>query len=191
MKHDPRVGKGVALALGATGEDHSGGRGGHAHADRAHVRSDVLHRVVDGEQRRDRATRRVDVEEYVFIRVVRLEMQQLGHDQVGDRVIDRRAQEDDAVLEEPAVDIEVALPTARLFEDCGNHVVVSIHSSSSTTSAMTTSASTASSATTSASTSGTSKLRLTGFPSSSTGVALVRMASSALFRRISLASANS
>ena len=36
-------------------------------------------------------------------------MQQLRHDQVGDRVVDRRAQEDDPLVEQAAVDVELAL----------------------------------------------------------------------------------
>jgi hypothetical protein len=39
-----------------------------------------------------------------FSGVLGLEEQELGHDQVGDVVLDRITQEDDAVLEEPAVD---------------------------------------------------------------------------------------
>ena len=45
---------------------------------------------------------RVDVDVDVLVRVLGLEVQQLGADQVGDRVVDRRAQEDDVLLEQPA-----------------------------------------------------------------------------------------
>jgi hypothetical protein len=56
---------------------------------------DVLERVVDGEEAGDVAAGRVDVDADVLVRVLRLEIQQLGADQVGDRVVDRGAEEDD------------------------------------------------------------------------------------------------
>ena len=48
------------------------------------VRLDELHRVVDREPGVDRAARRVDVERDVLVRVLRLEVEQLGDDQVRD-----------------------------------------------------------------------------------------------------------
>ena len=94
--------QGEALALGARRQQHGGGRRGLAEADRGDVGLDELHRVVDGEQRGDVAAGRVDVEVDVLVGVLGLEVQQLGADQVGDRVVDRRAQEDDVLLEQPA-----------------------------------------------------------------------------------------
>src|SRR5438132_12552948 len=67
VDQDARVRKRIALALGPGGEDHRGGRGGLPHDDRGDVRADVLHGVVDREQRRDIATRRVDVEVDVLV----------------------------------------------------------------------------------------------------------------------------
>src|SRR5438045_9103030 len=55
-------------------------------------------------------------------------MQELGHDQVGDSVVDRRAQEDDPLLEEPRVDVEGALAAVRLFDDRRDEVVAVVHS---------------------------------------------------------------
>src|SRR5690606_1063925 len=50
------------LALSTPGQQNRGRRRRHAHADGVYVGADVLHRVVDGEQRSDGATGRVDVE---------------------------------------------------------------------------------------------------------------------------------
>src|SRR5690606_16461458 len=101
---------------------------GHAHADRVHVGADVLHRVVDGEQRGDRTTRGIDVEEDVLVGILGLQMEELGHDQVGHAVVDRGAEEDDPVLEQTAIDVEVALAAARLLEDGGDYVILGSHS---------------------------------------------------------------
>jgi hypothetical protein len=46
-----------------------------------------------------------------------LEEEQLGDDQVRDIVINRRADEDDAILEEAGVDIVAAFSAACLFDD--------------------------------------------------------------------------
>src|SRR3990172_3113138 len=118
-------------------------------------------------------------------------MEKLGHDQIGDGVVNRRAEEDDAVLEQPAIDVEVALTPAGLLEDGWDYIVLGTHSSSSTTSAINASTSMGSASTTSASTSVTCKLNSIGLPSSSTGLAFEKTTSNALFRRISLARANS
>jgi hypothetical protein len=75
--------------------------GGLTEADGGDVGLDVLHRVVDGEQRVDVAAGAVDVDVDVLVGVLRLEVQQLGAHQVGDRVVDRGAQEDDVLLEQP------------------------------------------------------------------------------------------
>ena len=80
----------------------------------------ILDRVVDGEARRHDPARRVDVELDVLLRVLGLEEEQLGDDQVGDVVLDRVAQEDDAVLEEPRVDVEGSLTAGARLDDHGD-----------------------------------------------------------------------
>ena len=50
-------------------------------------------------------------------------MDQLGADQAGDLVVDRRLQEDDVVLQQPAVEVVGPLAAARLLDDVGNQVV--------------------------------------------------------------------
>ena len=102
------------------------GGGGLAHHDRGHVGLDVLHRVVDREQRRDDPARRVDVQVDVLVGVLGLQVQQLRHDQVADLVVDRGAQEDDALLQQPRVDVERALAAARLLDDHRHQVVVGV-----------------------------------------------------------------
>ena len=120
----PRVRQREALAARAGRQQHRRRRRGLAHHDGRDVAPDELHRVVDGEQRRDVAARRVDVEVDVLVGVLGLEMDELGHHQVPDRVVDRRPQEHDAVLQEPRVDVERPLAAVRLLDDDGNHVVL-------------------------------------------------------------------
>src|SRR5439155_20917171 len=115
VQEDAGVGQRVPLAPRAGGEQDGGGGGGLAHADGDEVGLDVLHGVVDGEQGRELAPGRVDVEVDVLVRVLRLEVEELGHDQVGDRVVDGRAQEDDALLEQPGVDVEGPLTPVGLL----------------------------------------------------------------------------
>ena len=117
-------GQGQALARRARGQQHRRRRGRLPEADRRDVGLDVLHRVVDREQRGDVAARAVDVDVDVLVGVLRLEVQQLGADQVGDRVVDRRAQEDDVVLEQPRVEVEGPLAPVGLLDHRGHQVVV-------------------------------------------------------------------
>ncbi len=114
------VGQRVALAGRAGGEEDGRRRRGLPDADRRHVRRDVLHRVVDAEQGVHVAARRVDVEGDVLARRLRLEVEELGDDQVGAGVVDRRAEEDDAVGEQPGVDVVRPLTAVGRLDDGGD-----------------------------------------------------------------------
>src|SRR5262245_147816 len=170
VDQDARVRERVALAVRARRQQHRRRRRGLADADRLHVRLDVLHRVVDREQRRDLAPGRVDVHGDVLVGVFALEMQQLGDHQVRDRVVDRRAEEDDALLEQPGVDVEGTLAAVGLLDDRGDEVVADgldfAHAWGSSVFALDDWSSDVCSSETGGSPSGTVKSR--GFPASST-----------------------
>ena len=83
---------------------------------------DELHRVVDRESSGYRAARRIDVEADLLFRVFRLQKEQLRGDQVGDVVVDRMAQKDDPILEQPRIDVVGAFAAARLLDDHRNQV---------------------------------------------------------------------
>jgi hypothetical protein len=65
----------------------------------------VLHDVVDGHARVREPTRRVDVEVDVAVRVLRLQEEDLRHDQVGDLIVDLLAEEHDALAQQERVDV--------------------------------------------------------------------------------------
>src|SRR3954447_19665106 len=117
VDQDLRVGQRHALALRAAGEEQRAHRHRDADADRLHVGLDELHRVVDREARVHRAAGRVDVDRDVLVGVLRLEVQQLRYDEVRDLVVHRRAEEDDALVEQARVDVEGAFATRRLLND--------------------------------------------------------------------------
>jgi hypothetical protein len=58
-----------------------------------------LHRVVDREPRGDHPSRRIHVELHVLVRVFALQEQELGHDDVGDVVVDFCPQKNDPVFQ--------------------------------------------------------------------------------------------
>src|SRR3954454_23932942 len=58
-------------------------------------------------------------------------MKQLGHDEVGNSVVDRRAEKDDPLLEQPGEDVVGALTPVGLLDDVGHRVVGGVHASSS------------------------------------------------------------
>src|SRR5438445_1964562 len=120
VDHHLRVRQAEALAGGAARQDHGRRRHAHAEADRAHVRLDVLHRVVDGHARISRSAWRVDVELDVLVRVLGLEEQKLGGDQVGGLVLHLGAEEDDPLAEQPRVEVERALEAAVGLDDDGD-----------------------------------------------------------------------
>ena len=110
-------GQGVPLAGGAGREqDRRHGRR-HADADRADRGPQVLHGVVDREAGVHDAAGRVDVQADVLLRVLGLEEQQLGDDQVRQVVLDRVTEEDDPLAEQARVDVVRAFPTTGGFDD--------------------------------------------------------------------------
>jgi hypothetical protein len=110
-------GSALRLPLAPRREEEAAHARREAHADRVHRRVQVLHRVVDREPRRDAAARRVDVQEDVAVLVVRLEEEQLRDDDVRDVVIDRCAEEDDAVHQQAREDVIAALAAAGALDD--------------------------------------------------------------------------
>src|SRR2546430_8670561 len=67
--------------------------------------------------RGDVAAGAVDVERDLLFGVLGLQEQQLRHHGVGDLVVDRSADEDDPVLQQPGVDIERALTPTGVLDD--------------------------------------------------------------------------
>ena len=55
----------------------------------------------------------------VLVGILGLEVQQLGDDEVGDLVVDGRAEEDDPLVEQAGVDVERALAAGGLLNDHG------------------------------------------------------------------------
>ena len=94
------VRQGVPLARGAGAQKELAHAGGQADADGGDVGPDVLHGVVDGEAVGHRPARRVDVDGNVLVGVLGLQEDELGADHVGRDLVDRAADEDDALLEE-------------------------------------------------------------------------------------------
>ena len=82
-----------------------------------HIRLDELHRVVDRYPCRNRPARAVDVEQDVLVRILGFQEQHLRDHEIGDRVVNRRADEDDAVLQQAREDVVRALTAVRLFDD--------------------------------------------------------------------------
>ena len=103
--------KGVPLAGSAGAEQELAHAGGQSDADGRDVGAHVLHGVVDGQAVGDRAARGVDVQRDVLVGVLGLQEDELGADEVGRHLVDRAADEHDALLEElledPASRLEV------------------------------------------------------------------------------------
>ena len=119
---DRGVGQCVALALLAGCKQHGAHAGGDAHGVGVHRRRDHLHGVVDGQAGVDAAARAVDIHVDGLIGIFAVQVEQLGHNQVGDLIVDGRAQEDDALLEQQAVDVVGAFPTTGTIDHHRNHI---------------------------------------------------------------------
>jgi hypothetical protein len=106
----------MILALGAGRQQDSGHAGAHPDAICANIGPDHAHRVVDRETGVDLAAWRIEVDADVGFRIVMIEKEQLRHQQVGNLAIDRCAEKDDAVLEQPRVNVECSLAAIGAFD---------------------------------------------------------------------------
>src|SRR5262249_25914572 len=79
--------------------------------------ADVLHGVVDRETARHDAARAVDVDLHVFLGVFALQEEELRDDRVRDVVLDLGAEEDDAIFQQAAEDVPLALAAVRDLGD--------------------------------------------------------------------------
>src|SRR6266516_4653274 len=116
VDQDLRVRQRHALPLRPARENHGPHRHGDADADRLYLGLDELHGVVDRQTRINLPSRRVDVDEDVLVRVLGLQMQELGDHEVRDLVVDRSPQEDDPLVEQTGVDVERALSARGLLD---------------------------------------------------------------------------
>ena len=120
VDHDAGIGQGLAFAGRAGGQQHGAHRGALADAVGGHVAIDELHGVVDGHAGGDASARRIDVHVDVGLGIFRLQEEQLGDDGVGHFVVDLRAEKDDAVFQQAAVDVHRPLFAAALLDDVWN-----------------------------------------------------------------------
>ena len=120
MDHDLRVGQRHALALGPRSQQEGAHAGRHTNADGGDITLDVLHGVINGHSRRNRPAGAVDVELNVLVRVLGLQVQQLGHHEAGGGVVDLLGQEDDPVVEQTGEDVIGPLSPVGLFDYIGH-----------------------------------------------------------------------
>ena len=124
MDHDMRVGKTEALALRASSEKNGTHGSGDTDTVGIHVAGYELHRVVDCQAGCHAPAGRVDVDVDVLLRVGHLQEEHLSDDGVGNEIIDGSPDKDDAVLEEPRIDVEGAFPASVLLNDGWDEVGV-------------------------------------------------------------------
>ena len=99
MDHDVGIRQCEPFTLCAGAQQHRAHAGRLPDAIRVYVAGHVLHRVVNCQSRRHAAAGRVDVEMHVLLRIGHLEKQKLRDDDVGNAVVNGRAEKDDAVNE--------------------------------------------------------------------------------------------
>jgi hypothetical protein len=119
VDHDARVGERRTLALRSGGEQKRAHTRRLTDAERRHIGFNILHGIIDGKSRGHHATRRIDVEVNVLLRILRLQEEQLRDHQARDMVIDSLAQEDDAVFEKARKYVIGPFAPRSLFNDEG------------------------------------------------------------------------
>ena len=98
VDHHPAIWQREALSFGARRQQDGSHRSSHPDAVGHHIALEEIDRVVDGHATRDHAARRIDVEMDILFGIFHLQEQQLSDHAIGHSIIDRRADENDAVF---------------------------------------------------------------------------------------------
>ena len=120
VNQDAGIGQGKALFGRAPDEENRGDGGGLADAGGDHVGLNELHGVVNSKAGGDGAARGIDVELNVFLRIFGLKEEHLRGGQIGDVIVNGRANKDDVFLEQARINVVGALAAAGLLHDHGN-----------------------------------------------------------------------
>src|SRR5207253_7607819 len=91
MNQNTRVGERKTFFRSSRSQQQSGNRSRLPHTGGDHVRPNILHRIVDGHARSDRAARRIDIELDIALRIFGFQEAPLGSHEVGYVVVDRRS----------------------------------------------------------------------------------------------------
>lgn len=116
VDHDSAVREGEALAFRSGSEEEGAHARGLSNTDGGDITGQILHRVVNRETRADHPAWTVDIQGDIGITLLALQKEELGDYDIRHEIIDRFAEENDAILEQPRVDIISAL-AARIFLD--------------------------------------------------------------------------
>src|SRR5208283_3915608 len=115
VNQNPSVRQSIALALGPRGQQKCAHAGGLSHAYRLDIRSNVLHRVVNGQTGRYHSTRRIDVKVYVLVRLLALEEEQLSYYKICYVIIYCCSQKNYSLSEKSRINVVRPLPSTCLF----------------------------------------------------------------------------
>ena len=99
MDHHPSIGQGKPLAFCSGGQEERSHTSSLTEADGIDRGLHILHGVVDSQSGCHTASRRIDVEINVFLRIFRFKKEELRNHQVGKHIVDRGSKENDAVFE--------------------------------------------------------------------------------------------
>src|SRR5205085_11846240 len=104
------------LPFCARAKQHRGHARRHPETVSRYVAGQKLHRIVNREPRGDNTAAGIDVDTNVFLRIFHLQKEQLRDHEIGNVIVDRLSNEDDAVFEQSRINIVTTLAAAGLFD---------------------------------------------------------------------------
>ena len=125
VNHDLSIRKDHTLALRTAGQEEGTHRCSHADTDGGYIALDVTHGIVDRHTVRDHATRAVDVQADVLIRILGLEVQKLCDDEGSGIMIHFISEEDDTLIQKTGEDVIGTLSSGCRLNDIRNRCNIS------------------------------------------------------------------
>src|SRR5947208_4086232 len=122
-----RVRKAEALALLTSSQKYRTHTHRHTYTNCRNIRLNPLHSIVDSQASINHSTRRIDIQINILGCILTLEEKQLCYSEVGNIIIDWRANEDDAFLEQARIDVHPTLTTRRRLDNIRNNYPLWLH----------------------------------------------------------------
>ena len=120
MDHHLGIGQCQALSLCARREQERTHTGSHTDTDGGHLAFYILHSVINCHTSRNATAGRIDIHLDLFVRILRLQIQQLCHNQAGCGIVHLFTQEYNAVIQQPGKYIVGSFAAAGLLNNIRN-----------------------------------------------------------------------
>src|SRR3982075_2812048 len=123
VNHDIRVWQSVTFSLSTSRQQNGSHARRNTHTIGSNITGHELHRIVNCQTGGNGAARRINVKINITLRILHLQKQELGNNAVCYEIINRSADDTEAIFEQSGINVISSFLVAAPFDDCRRVVV--------------------------------------------------------------------